>query len=76
MRVSWTARGSNQSILKETNPEYSLKELALNLKESPILWPPDANSQLIGEDPAAGKKLRAGEEGSNRGWMASLTQWT
>ena len=75
MRVSWTARGSNQSILKETNPEYSLKELALNLKESPILWPPDANSQLIGEDPAAGKKLRAGE-GSNRGWMASLTQWT
>ena len=29
MRVSWTARRSNQSILKEINPEYSLKGLML-----------------------------------------------
>ena len=34
-RVSWTARRSNQSILKEINPEYSLEGLMLKLK----LWP-------------------------------------
>ena len=32
MRVSWTARRSSQSILKEINPEYSLKGLMLKLK--------------------------------------------
>ena len=32
MRVHWTARGSNQSILKEISPEYSLEELMLKLK--------------------------------------------
>ena len=32
LRVPWTARRSNQSILKEINPEYSLKELMLKLK--------------------------------------------
>ena len=31
MRVSWTARGANQSILKEINPEYSLEGLMLKL---------------------------------------------
>ena len=37
LRVPWTARRSNQSILKEISPEYSLGEV-----ETPILWPPDA----------------------------------
>jgi len=32
LRVPWTARISNQSILKETNPEYSLERLMLELK--------------------------------------------
>ena len=32
LRVSWTARRSNQSILKELNPEYSLERLMLKLK--------------------------------------------
>ena len=32
MRVPWTARRSNQSILKEISPEYSLEGLILNLK--------------------------------------------
>ena len=32
MRVPWTARRSNQSILKEISPEYSLKGLMLKLK--------------------------------------------
>ena len=32
MRVTWAARRSNQSILKEINPEYSLEKLMLKLK--------------------------------------------
>ena len=40
LRVPWIARRSNQSILKEISPEYSLEGLMLN--ETPILWPPDA----------------------------------
>ena len=34
MRVPWTARRSNQSILKEINPEYSLEGLTLELQYS------------------------------------------
>ena len=52
LRVSWTARRSNQSILKEINLEYSLEGLLLKLQ---ILWPPDANSRLIGKDHDTGK---------------------
>ena len=51
MSVPWTARKSNQSILKEINPEHSLDAET----EAPILWPPDVKSQLIGKDPEAGK---------------------
>ena len=40
LRVPWTARRSNLSILKEIGPEYSLEGLMLKLK-LPILWPPD-----------------------------------
>ena len=40
LRVSWTARRSNQSILKEISPEYSLDAEA----EAPILWPPNVKS--------------------------------
>ena len=43
LRVPWTARRSNQSIVKETSPEYSLEGQMLKL-ETPILWPPDAKS--------------------------------
>ena len=43
LRVSWTARRSNQSILKEISPECSLEGLMLK-PETPIIWPPDANS--------------------------------
>ena len=40
LRVPWTARRSNQSILKDINPEYSLEILMLKL------WPPDVKSRL------------------------------
>ena len=53
LRVLWTARRSNQSILKEINPKYSLEGLMLKLKLQ--LWPPDAKSSLIEKDPDAGK---------------------
>ena len=43
LRVPWTARRSNQSILKEISPECSLEELMLKLKLL-VLWPPDAKS--------------------------------
>ena len=43
LRVPWTARRSNQSILKKISPEYSLEGLTLKLN-TPILWPPDAKN--------------------------------
>ena len=67
MKVPWTARRSNQSILKEINPEYSLEGLRLKLKL--ILWPPDAKSQLIGKDPDAGKNRRQEEKGTTEDEM-------
>ena len=42
----WTARRSNQSILKEISPGYSLEGLMLKLK-TPILWLPDVKNWLI-----------------------------
>ena len=53
LRVLWTARRSNQSILKEISPGYSLEGLMLKLKL--ILWPPNAKNSLIGKDPDAGQ---------------------
>ena len=47
LRVPWTARRSNQSILKQISPEHSLERLILKLNtlaNTPILWPPDANN--------------------------------
>ena len=49
LRVPWTARRSNQSILKEICPGCLLEA------ETPILWPPDVKSWLIWKDPDAGK---------------------
>ena len=43
LRVPWTARRSNQSILKEISPEYSLEGLDAEA-ETLILWPPDAKN--------------------------------
>ena len=42
LRIPWTARKCNQSILKEISPEYSLEEDAE--AETPILWSPDAKN--------------------------------
>ena len=61
LRVPWTARGSNQSVLKEISPEHSLEGLMLKLN-APILWPTDVKIWLIGKNPDAGKDWRWEEE--------------
>ena len=78
LRVPWTIRRSNQSILKEISPEYSLEGLMLEA-EAPILWPPNAKNWLLGKVPWCWERLKAGGEGDDRGWdgwMSSLTWWT
>ena len=47
MRVPWTARRSNQSILKENNPEYSLEGLMLNLKFQYYGYRPDSLEKIL-----------------------------
>ena len=77
LRVPWTARRSNQSILKEISPEYSLEGLMLKLKLQyfgHLMWRADSfeKTLMLGW-------LKAGGEGDDRGWdgwMASPTQWT
>ena len=44
LRVPWTARRSNQSILQEISPGCSLEGMMLNKAEIPVLWPPHAKS--------------------------------
>ena len=78
LRVPWTARRSNQSILKEISLGCSLEGLMLKLKLQYYVWPPHAKSWLIGRV-WCWEGLGAGGEGDDRGWdgwMASLTQWT
>ena len=74
LRVSWTARTSNQSIIKEVSPEYSLKGLMLKL-ETPVLWPPDGKNWLIGKDPDAGKDWRSEEKGMTGDEMVGWHHW-
>ena len=69
LRVPWTARRSNQSMLKEISPGCSLEGLILKLK-LPILWPPHAKSWLIGKDPAAGRDCGQEEKGTTEDEMA------
>ena len=78
LRVPWTARRSNQSILKEISPGISFGRKDAKA-ETPIFWPPHAKSWLIGKRLWCWEGLGAGGEGDDRGWdgwMASLTRWT
>ena len=71
LRVPWTARRSNQSILKSwvfigrTDAEA----------ETPILSPPDAKNWLIGKAPDAGKDWRLEEKGMTEGEMVGWHHW-
>ena len=76
LRVPWTARRSNQSILKEISPEYSL--------EGRWSWNSNTLASWCEELTHLKRfwcweRLKAGGEGDDRGWngwMASPTQWT
>ena len=66
MRVPWTARRSNQSILKEISPEYSLEGLLLKLKLQYF-------GQLMGRADSLEKTLMLGKtEGSRRRWQQRM----
>ena len=77
LKVPWTARRSNQSILKEISPEYSLEGLMLKLKLQyfgHLKWRTDSfeKTLLLG-------MIKGGRRKGRRGWdgcMASPTQWT
>ena len=77
LRVPWTARRSNQSILKKISPKYSLEGLILKLKLQyfgHLIWSTDSFEKTL--------MLRKTEGRRNRGdrgwdvWIASLTQQT
>ena len=71
-RVPWTSRRSNQSILKEISPGCSFGRTEA---ETPIFWPPDVKSWLIGKDPDAGKDWRQEEKGKIEDEMAGWHLW-
>ena len=77
LRVRWIAGGSNQSILKEINPEYSLERLMLKWSSNPLAtW---CKELTHWKRPWYWEILKEGGEGDDRGrdsWMASLTQCT
>ena len=73
LRVPWTARRPNQSILKEISSWIVIGKTDAEA-EAPILWPPDAKSQLKGKDPDAGKDRKQKEltEDEMVGWHHQL----
>ena len=77
LRVPWTARRSNHSILKKINPEYSLEGLMPKLKHQyfgHLMWRASSLEKTLMLREIEGKG-----EGDSRGWdgyIASLTQWT
>ena len=76
LRVPWTARRSNQSILKEISPGYSLEGLCWNWNSNTLAtW----CKELTHLKRPWCSSLKAGGQGDDRGWdgwMASPTQWS
>ena len=77
LRVLWTARRSNQSILKEINPDIHWKDCCWSWSSNTLAtW---CKEPTHWKRPWCWERLKAGGEGDNRGWdgwMPSLTQWT
>ena len=77
MRVPWTARRSNQSILKEISPEYSSEGLMLKLKLQyfgHLMRRTDSLEKTLMLGKIEGRRRR-GDRGWD-GWMASPSRWT
>ena len=73
LRVSWTARRPNRSILKEISPEYSLEGLRLKLKLHTLVnW---CKEQTHWKRPWYWERLKAGGEGDNRREMFGWHHW-
>ena len=68
LRVPWTARRSNQSILKEIQPWILIGRTDTEA-ETPILWLPDGKNWLIWKDPDAGKDWKQEEKGTTEDEM-------
>ena len=73
LRVPWSARIPDKSILKEISPEFSWRTDAE--AETPILWPPDVKNWLIWKDPDAGKEWRQEEKGMTDDEMVGWHHW-
>ena len=76
MRVPWTARRYNQSILKDISPEYSLEGLMLKLKLQNLdhlMRRADSFEKTLMLGKIEGRRRRRGRQ---NGWMASPTQWS
>ena len=71
--VVWTARRSNQSILKEISSEYIFTGRTDAQAETPILWSPDANNWLTGKDLDAGKDWRRRRGSQRMRWFNGIT---
>ena len=72
LRVPWTARRSNQSILKEISPEYSLEELKLKLQYFGHLM---QRADSLEKDLDAGKDWRWEEKGTTEDKMVGWHHW-
>ena len=72
LRVPWTARRSNQSILNVSWVFVGRTDAAA---ETPILWPPDAKNWLIWKDPDAEKDWRQDEKGLTQDEMVGWHHW-
>ena len=75
LRVPWTARRSNQSILKEISPGISLERMMLKLKLQyfgHLMQRVDSLEKTLMLWGIGGRRKRGGWDG----WMASLTRWT
>ena len=69
LRLPWTTRRSNQSILKEISPEYSLEGLMLKLQYSGhLLWRTDSFEKTLVLGKIKGKRRRRRQEDEMVGW--------
>ena len=77
LKFPWTSGRSNQSILKEINPEYSFEGLMVKLKLQyfgHLMWRADSLGNTLFLGKIEGMRRRGQQKID--GWMASLTQWT
>ena len=75
LRVPWTARRSNQSILKEISPEYSLERFILKLKLqyfSYLMWRTDSLEQTLILGKTEGRRRRGWQRIR---WLDGITSW-